>query len=90
MVVKKLQRIGNSLGLILPRDLVAAADLKEGDPLMLTLHGRRIVAEPAAGRATQAGFATAFEAVLRRHGEAFRLMAEFDRGKPARPRRRAR
>jgi antitoxin component of MazEF toxin-antitoxin module len=90
MVVKKLQRIGNSLGLILPRDLVAAADLKEGDPLMLTLHGRRIVAEPATRRATVGDFSSAFEAVVHRHGEAFRLMAEFDRGRPTRPRRRAR
>ena len=79
MVVKKLQRIGNSLGLILPRDLVAAADLDEGDEVTLTLHGRRIVVEPATHRPSHEEFSSAFEAVLRRHGEAFRLMAEFDR-----------
>lgn len=79
MVIKKLKRIGNSVGLILPRDLVAAADLDAGDEVMLTLHGRRIVVEPAERRAGEREFASAFEQVLRRHGDAFRMMADYDR-----------
>ena len=79
VVIKKLKRIGNSVGLILPRDLVAAADLEEGDEVTLTLHGRRIVIEPSERRADEREFSSAFEQVLRRHGEAFRLMAEYDR-----------
>jgi len=79
MVTKKLKRIGNSVGLILPRDLVAAADLAEGDEVTLTLLGRRIVVEPAQRRAAEREFSAAFEQVLRRHGDAFRMMAEYDR-----------
>jgi antitoxin component of MazEF toxin-antitoxin module len=79
MVIKKLKRIGNSVGLILPRDLVAAADLEAGDEVTLMLHGRRIVIEPSERRAGEPQFLSAFEQVLRRHGEGFRMMAEYDR-----------
>lgn len=48
MLRKRLQRIGGSVGIILPSDLVAAADLHEGDEVALTLHGRRVVVEPVA------------------------------------------
>jgi antitoxin component of MazEF toxin-antitoxin module len=79
VVNKKLKRIGNSVGLILPRDLVAAADLEAGDEVTLTLHGRRIVVEPSQRRAGEREFSSAFEQVLRRHGRAFRMMADYDR-----------
>ena len=79
MLQKKLKRVGNSVALILPKDLVEAADLHAGDEVSLTLHGRRIVVEPAARVGSKAEFQTAWDAVLKRHGEAFRQMAEFDR-----------
>lgn len=76
---KKLQKIGGSVGLILPSDLVAAADLREGDEVVLTLHGRRLVVEPVTRRLSADQFRSSFQAVLTRHGEAFRRMAEYDR-----------
>ncbi len=79
MLVKKLTRIGNSIGLLLPRDLVQAVDLKEGEEVILTVHGRRIVVEARTRFASNEEFASASEAVLDRHAEAFRLMAEYDR-----------
>jgi antitoxin component of MazEF toxin-antitoxin module len=79
MVVKKLKRIGNSVGLILPHDLVAAVDLAPGDEVTLTVHGRRIVVEPAVHWTNEEQFAGALEAILDQHGTAFRLMADYDR-----------
>jgi antitoxin component of MazEF toxin-antitoxin module len=79
MIRKKLQRIGGSIGLVLPRDLVAAAGLAEGDEVGLTLHGRRLVVEPVTRRPTREQLNTALEAVVKRHGDAFRQMAEFDK-----------
>jgi antitoxin component of MazEF toxin-antitoxin module len=79
MLRKKLQRIGGSVGLILPSDLVAAANLHEGDEVTLTLYGRRLVVEPVTRRIGPEQFGASMEAVLGRHGEAFRLMAEYDR-----------
>ena len=87
MLTKRLQRIGNSIGVILPRDLVDAADLDVGDEVTITLHGRRLVIEPSLKSAEESDFRAAFEAVLARHGEAFRKMAEYDRSpKPRRGR----
>lgn len=79
MIKKTLRKIGGSVGLVLPRDLVAAAGLAEGDEVGLTLHGRRLVIEPVTRRAGGADFRTSLEAVIERHGDAFRQMAEFDR-----------
>lgn len=79
MIRKKLQKIGGSVGLVLPRDLVAAAGLAEGDEVGLTLHGRRLVVEPVGRRVARDALNTSLEAVLARHGEAFRQMAEFDK-----------
>jgi antitoxin component of MazEF toxin-antitoxin module len=79
MIRKKLQKIGGSVGLILPSDLIAAADLAEGDEVMLTLHGRRLVVEPVTPRVSREKFRSSFDAVLKRHSDAFRMMAEFDR-----------
>lgn len=79
MIKKKLQKIGGSIGLVLPRDLVAAAGLAEGDEVGLTLHGRRLVVEPVTRRSGGDAFHASLEAVIERHGEAFRQMAEFDR-----------
>jgi antitoxin component of MazEF toxin-antitoxin module len=79
MIRKKLQKIGGSVGLVLPRDLAAAAGLAEGDEVGLTLHGSRLVIEPITRRARREAIAASFDAVLERHGETFRRMAEFDR-----------
>ena len=79
MVVKKLQRIGNSTGLVLPRDVLQAADLKAGDEVLLAVFGRRIVLQPAVRGARAGEVREAYEAVLRDHGEAFRLLADYDR-----------
>ena len=89
-MVKKLQKVGNSVGIILPRDLLAAAGLGEGDEVTLTLLGRRIVIEPAASRPGEDDFFSAFETVLIRQGEAFRQMAEYDLTGRTRRRGRAR
>ena len=85
MIVKKLQRIGNSTGLVLPRDVLRAADLKAGDDVLLAVFGRRIVMQPAARGAAAADVRAAYETVLREHGDAFHLLAEYDT-----PTRRAR
>lgn len=79
MIRKKLQRIGGSVGLVIPRDLVAAAGLAEGDEVGLTLHGRRLVVEPVTRRAAREQVSASLEAVVKRHGDAFRQMAEFDK-----------
>jgi antitoxin component of MazEF toxin-antitoxin module len=79
MVVKKLRRIGNSTGLVLPRDVLEAADMKAGDDVLLAVFGRRIVLQPAVRGARASEVRAAYESVLRDHGDAFRLLADYDR-----------
>lgn len=81
MLTKRLQRIGGSVGLILPRDVMHAANLSEGDELRITVVGSRIVLEPVLDWASEEDVDTALAAVIERSGEAFRLMAEYDRGR---------
>lgn len=38
----KLRRIGNSLGIIIPKDFLQAISLKEGDKVKLTIKRKRI------------------------------------------------
>jgi len=43
---RRVKRIGSSLGVLIPRDLAEALNVKDGSPVRLTLVGRQVVIEP--------------------------------------------
>lgn len=81
---RRISKIGGSLGILIPRDIAEAMDVGEGDPVRLSLVGRELVVEPEDDTIPDASFRKAFKTVLRRHGEEFRMMAEYDAGKRSR------
>jgi antitoxin component of MazEF toxin-antitoxin module len=77
---RRVKRIGGSLGILLPRDFAAAMNLKAGSEVRLTLVGKQVVVESAAGSLDDGAFRRAFAAVLRRQRSAFQLLADYDSG----------
>jgi antitoxin component of MazEF toxin-antitoxin module len=75
---RQITKIGGSLGVIIPRDIAEAMDVESGTPIRLSLVGRQLVVEPTDQAVTQAQFHKAFAAVLRRHGPAFKALADHD------------
>ncbi len=57
-----LRKMGNSTGLIVPAPVLAAAELRRGATVDLTLKDGRLVATPAASPARE-GWAAAAEAI---------------------------
>jgi antitoxin component of MazEF toxin-antitoxin module len=86
-VRRQVKRIGGSLGVLLPRDIAEAMDVKEGSEVRLTLVGRQVVIEPADDTLDDGAVRRAFAAVLRHHRQAFEWLAAFDRGEWSPPRR---
>ena len=83
---RRVKRVGGSLSVLIPRDFAEAMHVKEGSEVRLTLVGSQVVVEPVEGSLDEGAFRRAFAAVLRRHGQGFRLLAEYDRegSRPAR------
>ena len=67
--------------MILPRDFAESSGIKEGSPVRLSLIGRQIVIEPDDDTASDEAFHRAYSAVVRRHSETFKFLAEYDEGK---------
>jgi antitoxin component of MazEF toxin-antitoxin module len=95
-VQRQVKKIGGSLGVLIPRDIAESMGVTEGSDVLLTLVNRQLVVEPTVDSIDDATFQRAFAAVLRRDGEGFRWLADFDRGAAAtegeavaRPARRA-
>jgi len=89
---RKVTRVGGSLGVLIPGDIVEAMVVAAGSPVRLTLVGRQMVVEPTDDALEDGAFRRAFASVLRRHGRSFERLAAFDRGefKPRpRPKRKA-
>jgi antitoxin component of MazEF toxin-antitoxin module len=85
-VKRKVQRVGGSLGVLIPRDFAEAMSVKAGSEVRLTLVGRQVVVEPVDDTVDDATFRRAFAAVLRRNKSTFAGLAAFDRGE--RPQRK--
>jgi antitoxin component of MazEF toxin-antitoxin module len=81
-VLRRVKRVGGSLGVLIPRDIAEAMNVTEGSEVRLTLVGRQVVVEPADDTLEDGAFRRAFAAVLRRHDHAFELLAAHDSGKP--------
>lgn len=77
---RRVKRIGGSLGVLIPRNLAEAMNVKEGSEVRITLVGRQVVVEPADDTVDDGAFRRAMAAVLRRHGRAFQRLAKYDRG----------
>jgi antitoxin component of MazEF toxin-antitoxin module len=86
-VRRRVRRIGGSLGVLLPRDIAEAMDVKEGSEVRLTLVGRQVVVEPADDTLDDGAFRRALATVLRRHRTTFELLAAYDRGDWSPPRK---
>ena len=88
-VHRRVAKVGGSLGILIPRDLAEAMEVKEGTPVRLSLVGRQMVVEPEDDSLPEASFRRSFATVLRRYGPAFTALADYDRGQALpRPSRR--
>ena len=79
---KRLQKLGGSVAVLLPKAVAQAADLHAGDEVRLRVEGRRVIVEPDVGEVAPLGsedFEAARRWVLERYGETFRLLAAHDR-----------
>jgi len=83
---RRVAKLGGSLGILIPRDLAEVMGVQEGTPVRLSLVGRQMVVEPEDDSLPEASFRRSFATVLRRYGQAFQALADFDRGKVERPR----
>jgi antitoxin component of MazEF toxin-antitoxin module len=84
-VKRQIKRMGGSLGVVIPRDIAEAMNVKAGSEVRLTLVGRQVVVEPVDDTVQEGAFRRAFAAVLRRHGQAFEALAAHDQeASPAR------
>jgi antitoxin component of MazEF toxin-antitoxin module len=79
-VQRQVKKIGGSLGVLIPRDIAEAMGVEEGSDVLLTLVNRQLVVEPTVDSIDGATFQRAFAAVLRRDGDGFQWLADFDRG----------
>lgn len=86
-VKRKVQRIGGSLGVILPRDFAQSMKVENGTEMRLTLLNRGAYLEPADQFADEGAFRRAFAAVLRSGVDlAAKDLAAYDRGEKKYPR----
>jgi antitoxin component of MazEF toxin-antitoxin module len=79
-IQRQVKKIGGSLGLLIPRDIAEAMGVEDGSNVLLTLVNRQLVVEPTSDAIDDLAFQRAFGAVLRRDGEGFQWLADFDRG----------
>ena len=86
-VNRKVQRIGGSLGVLIPRDFAEAMSVQAGSDVRLTLVGRQVVVEPVDDTMDATTFRRAFATVLRRNARVFADLAAVDRGEPPRRKR---
>jgi antitoxin component of MazEF toxin-antitoxin module len=83
-VHRTVERIGESLAVLIPRDVAEMMNIAEGSPVRMTLVGRQLVVEPEEDTMTEADFQRAYAAVLRRESRAFQALADYDAGKRSR------
>jgi antitoxin component of MazEF toxin-antitoxin module len=79
-IQRQVKKMGGSLGVLIPRDIAEAMGVEDGSNVLLTLVNRQLVVEPTSDAIDDLAFQRAFGAVLRRDGEGFQWLADFDRG----------
>jgi antitoxin component of MazEF toxin-antitoxin module len=89
-IEREVKKVGGSLGVLIPRDIAEMMRVSEGSRVLMTLVGSQLVIEPTVDSVDDATFQRAFSAVLRRDGDAFAWLADFDRGLEPRPVRKTR
>lgn len=74
----KLRKVGNSIGVVLPRKLLARLNIGEGDTLALTdsPNGGLLVTPITKGRGQFAKQMKAADSVVRRYGKTLRNLAK--------------
>lgn len=75
-MVKRLTRQGNSVALVLDRELLAAMRLEEGAEVEVSTNGEAIVITPVRKKKDAATFAASVAAIDARWAGAFKRLAE--------------
>ena len=75
-MVKTLTRLGNSSALIVDKPIMELLDIDNDTPLKITVEGRRLIVEPAAGPERVARFRAAMKKTGAKHAELFRRLAK--------------
>lgn len=76
--LRRVAKIGGSLGIIVPRDLAEAMGVSEGSEVRLSLVGNQMVVEPQGDTISEASFRRAMATVLRRYAPTFEALAKRD------------
>jgi AbrB family looped-hinge helix DNA binding protein len=80
---KKIQRLGGSVAIVIPKSIAEAVDLRPGENAVLSVEERGLVIRPEKGGAvdfmSDEEFGRVERRILQRYGETFRLLAEYDR-----------
>jgi len=79
---RRVTKVGGSLAVLIPRDVVDQMGVTEDSPVRLSVVGRQLVIEPEDDTIPEASFRRAYATVLRRYGPAFDALAKYDEGHP--------
>ncbi len=77
-MIRRVTKVGGSLGVLVPRDFAEAMGVKEGSEVRLSLVGAQLVVEPQGDTASEASFRRAMAIVLRRYAPTFEALAARD------------
>ena len=75
-MVKKLTRTGNSVALVLDKEILEATGLEAGSTVEVSTDGRVIVISPPAGKKRSAKLDAILGKLDRRYGAVFQKLAE--------------
>ena len=87
-VHRRISKIGGSLGILIPRDIAESMGVREKSKVSLSTVGRHMVVEPEDDTMSETSFRRSLAIVLRRYGKAFKMLADFDAGRAARPKQK--
>jgi antitoxin MazE len=75
-LIKRLSRHGNSLALVIDRNLLDMLDVREGAAFSVTVAGRALVLTPVDAVSKGRGFRSSLARVNRRHGRVLQHLAK--------------
>lgn len=81
-LLKKIQRLGGSVAVVIPKSVADLVGLHPGENAHLDVEDGKLYVRPERGSVefmTDEEFARVEKRVVRRYGETFRLLAEYDR-----------
>jgi antitoxin component of MazEF toxin-antitoxin module len=76
MLIKTLQRVGNSSGLVFDKAIMSLMEIDSETPLKLTVEGRKLIVEPLTDGERKMKFEKLMKKTGRKNAELFRRLAK--------------